>query len=179
MVFLLTFPLKTDILTHFGPKNRGLGAIELWNIAFATCKVYWYITTIITTLIIPSLPCFSGVFVDLWPEKGYFDPFWAQKGGFEGIKFWNGNAFSYTASQFVANIYGIHFIPSLQFFCGVSVALCARMLFSPFLGQFWDCPFLTLNFNDFEKISFYHIDQINYLSKEEKSKSKPLIVLDL
>ena len=48
-----------------------------------------------------------------------------------------------------------------------------------FLGQFWDCPFLTLNFNDFQKISFYHIDQINYLSKEIKSKSKHLIVLDL
>ena len=69
------------------------------------------------------------------------------------------------ASRFVANIYGIHFIPSLQFFCGVSVALCARMLFSPFLGQFCDCPFLTLNFNDFQQISFYHFTDAHNSTK--------------
>ena len=48
----------------------------------------------------------------------------------------------------------------LRCFCG----LVCLVLFSPFLDQFGDCPFLK-----------NHIDQINYLAKEEKSKSKRLI----
>ena len=54
---------------------------------------------------------------------------------------------------------------------------CVSECYLAILGQFWDCHFLTLNFNDFEKISFYHIDQINHLSEVEKSKLKPLLDL--
>ena len=100
VVFLLTFPLKPDILTHFGPK---IGEKRLQ-------------TSMESILYLVS----NYFVVFMWP----------------------------------------------------CVPEC-------YLALFGDCPFLTLNFNDFQKISYYHIDQINYLSKEEKSKSKPLIVLDL
>ena len=79
-VFLLTFPLKTDILTHFGPKKGDLVALELsGKVGTTACKFYQYATKIIIILFIPSLPCFSGVSVDFSPKNRHFDPFWAQK----------------------------------------------------------------------------------------------------
>ena len=46
-------------------------------------------------------------------------------------------------------------------------------------GQFGDWPILTLNFENFKNNNFYLIDQIIILSKEEKSKSKTLSILQI
>jgi hypothetical protein len=76
---MLNYDMKTDILTHFGPKKGDLWAIELSEKVDTACKLYQYITKIIIILFIPSLLCFNGVSVDFPSKNGYIVPFWAQK----------------------------------------------------------------------------------------------------
>ena len=80
-MFLLTFPLKTGILTYFGPKKGDLGAIQLSEKVFTACKLHQYITKIIIILFIPSFLCFSGVSVDFFPETDILTHFGPKNGG--------------------------------------------------------------------------------------------------
>ena len=114
VAYMWTYDLKRDILTHFGPKKRGLGPIELSEKVGTACKLYQYITKIIIILFLPSLLCFSGIYVDFSPKKEYFDPFWAQKQGLgviRIIKYW-----CCKACEYITNIITTLIIPNLPCF---------------------------------------------------------------
>ena len=86
-------------------------------------------------LFISTLLCFSSVSVDFSPKSGYFDPFWAQKGGFGGYKIIKvGTACK--LYQYITKIIIILFIPSLLCFSGVSVNFPPKNRhFDPFWAQ--------------------------------------------
>ena len=85
-----------------------------------------YITTIITTLIIPSLPCFSGLLIDFSSKNGYFNLFWAQNGDLGAIELSEKVGTACKFYQYTTKIITILFIPTLLCFSGVSVDISPK-----------------------------------------------------
>ena len=62
------------------------GTIELSEKVGTACKFYQYTTKIIIILFIPTLLCFSGVYVDFSPETDILTHFGLKNRGLGAIK---------------------------------------------------------------------------------------------